>query len=495
MTRKKRSIIIFILSLLISWSFPQREYSQESSQPEKKKIEPLSKWSKQWLEKVVPYIIADVEKKIFINLPTERDRGKFIENFWKKRDPDSKTPENEFKLDYYKRIALANKFFGTSGIEGWRTSRGKTYILLGPPNEIQRDMSPSGSSFSAFHGPKEVWNYWNLPNPRLPYNMEFVFVDKFGTGNYVLERSLKLGQAGSTPFNIDSMHYQFDYMETLAEAMRNPFENLDKLKGIITTHVTYDRIPIEFDLFYLKGPEERTHIPLAIEIPYSSLPQKEIENEYYFSLTLLINVSNSLGQIIFEWSKDINFKHTLRELNSLKDETYQIQTSLSLEPEAYKMHLLILDNFSGKIGTLHQEFSVPKFSIEDLSMSDIILSFEKKTEKREASLTEEKMLKEISHIFRPDEELNVYFEVYNLSLSPETGFNNFRTEYLFLHNGKLLTHIPSPPAEPTAERDCRVQTSFRLKNFKPGEYILRVKVGDSNSGNKVIKEIQFFVTQ
>jgi len=69
----------------------------------------MSEWSKQWLEEVVPYIITDAEKEFFLNLPNEVERGKFIERFWKKRDPNPQTPENEFKLDYYKRIASATK--------------------------------------------------------------------------------------------------------------------------------------------------------------------------------------------------------------------------------------------------------------------------------------------------------------------------------------------------------------------------------------------------
>src|SRR5512139_1656822 len=61
--------------------------------------EPLSEASKQWVEEVVPYIITAREKEVFLSLPTEFDRGQFIETFWKKRDPDPKTPENEFKLE------------------------------------------------------------------------------------------------------------------------------------------------------------------------------------------------------------------------------------------------------------------------------------------------------------------------------------------------------------------------------------------------------------
>jgi len=495
MKRKRSFFGVFLLLLLISFSPFQKGFGQESTEPEKKKAEPLSKWSKQWLEEVVPYIITGIEKNIFINLPTEVERGKFIKNFWKKRDPNPKTAENEFKREYYKRIALANKFFGDSGIDGWRTERGKIFILLGPPNEIQRDMSSSGSYFSSFHGPKEIWNYWDLPNPRLPYNLEFVFIDKLGTGNYVLERSVNLSQMGSTSFDINSLHSYFNYMEYLTEATKNPFEDLDKLQGIITTQVTYEFIPITYDSYYLKGPEERIYIPLAIEIPRSTLMQKEIENDYYFSLTLLINVSDDLGQIVFEGSKDVNFKHTSAEIDSLKDKTYQIQTSLALEPGSYKIHFLILDNFSGKIGTLHQELSVPKFNVEEFMLSDIILSSEKKTKEKTASVTEKKIFEEISHTFRSNEEMNVYFEVYNLLLNPKTGKNAFSTEYLFLHRGKPLANVPSSPGESTSEKYCRIQTSLRLKNFKPGEYVLRIKIVDSNSGQTATKETPFVVVQ
>src|SRR4030067_1678057 len=93
--------------------------------------EPLSEASKQWLEEVVSYIITPREKDVFINLPTELDRGTFIKTFWKKRDPNPQTAENEFKLEYYRRIALANKFFWTGGIPGWRADTARRLPLSG----------------------------------------------------------------------------------------------------------------------------------------------------------------------------------------------------------------------------------------------------------------------------------------------------------------------------------------------------------------------------
>ena len=237
--RKRRRRLLAVASLL--FLFPGQGSGQEASRPASEGREPLSRWSRQWLDEVVPYIITGAEKEVFTNLPTEEDRGRFIAAFWKKRDPDPRTTANEFKLEHYRRIALANAYLGAAGMDGWRTDRGKICILLGPPDEVQRDMSPAGSSSAIFRGPQETWSYWGLSDPGLPYNMEFTFTDKTGTGHYVLDRGLDLaGQAG-TPLDLDSLHHYFDYAEYLARAARNPFEGLAEPRGIVTTEVSSER--------------------------------------------------------------------------------------------------------------------------------------------------------------------------------------------------------------------------------------------------------------
>jgi GWxTD domain-containing protein len=461
--------------------------------------EPLSEASKQWLEEVVPYIITAREKEVFLSLPTELDRGQFIETFWKKRDPNPRTEENEFKLEYYRRIALANKFFGTGGVPGWRTDRGRFYILLGPPKEIERDLTPSGSALTLTQGPKETWQYWDLPNPNLPYNLEFVFVDKYGTGNYVLEQTLKMDQGNNTTFDPSTLTFQFDYLENLAEAMKNPFENLEKLKGVITTQVTYNLIPFQYGVFSFKGTEKKTLVPLLVAMPYASLPSKRSGFDYFFSLNLTVNVSNPLGQVVFEASKDLNFKKTATELAGLLDNSFRFQSSLSLEPGDYRLHLLILDNYSGKIGTSHQPVSVPYLSADGPAMSDIILSTENAQPEGQSESKLEGLGTAVSRanterVFRAGDEMSMFFEVYNLSLNETTGLNKVKAEYVFIQAGKTLTRMPAPPIEPSAQKDCRIRTSFRLKNFEPGDYVLRAAVSDENSGQAVSREITFSVS-
>ena len=70
-------------------------------------------------------------RKAFKRLKTDEEREQFIEQFWLRRDPTPDTDENEFKEEHYRRIAYANEHYA-SGIPGWKTDRGRIYIMYGP---------------------------------------------------------------------------------------------------------------------------------------------------------------------------------------------------------------------------------------------------------------------------------------------------------------------------------------------------------------------------
>src|SRR3954451_13793791 len=148
---------------------------------------------KKWLNNDVPYIITGAEKKAFLALQTDEERENFIENFWRRRDPNPDTEENEFREQYYERIAYANEHY-TSGIPGWKTDRGRIYITWGKPDEVESH--PSGGSYDrpSYEGggstttyPFEVWFYRHLDGPG--DGIEIEFVDPTGTGEYRIARN------------------------------------------------------------------------------------------------------------------------------------------------------------------------------------------------------------------------------------------------------------------------------------------------------------------
>src|SRR5258708_8750607 len=98
---------------------------------------------KKWLQEEVPYITTSEERAAFKKLATDEEREQFIEQFWERRNPSPGSPENEFKEEYYRRIAYANEHYA-SGTPGWRTDRGRIYITYGPADEIESH--PSGGA-------------------------------------------------------------------------------------------------------------------------------------------------------------------------------------------------------------------------------------------------------------------------------------------------------------------------------------------------------------
>jgi len=158
---------------------------------------------KKWLDEEVVYIISPREMDVFKQLKTDRERDLFIEAFWKHRDPTPASPQNEFKTEHYRRLNYVNQFFGRSSpLPGWKTDRGRIYIILGEPNDIQRSTGKSEVY------PNEIWFYQGKTEQGLPAGFNIVFFQKHGSGEYKLySPTLDGPQALMTAYNGDPSNY------------------------------------------------------------------------------------------------------------------------------------------------------------------------------------------------------------------------------------------------------------------------------------------------
>lgn len=134
-----------------------------------------------WLDEDVRWIITPEERAAFLRLSKDEDRDRFVEAFWLRRDPTPGTVENEFKEEHYRRIAYANVHFAHE-IPGWKTDRGRIYIVYGPPGQIKTE-SARGSDNSV--KPAEVWRYHVIMG--YGKDIDLKFVDICGCGDYRLE--------------------------------------------------------------------------------------------------------------------------------------------------------------------------------------------------------------------------------------------------------------------------------------------------------------------
>ncbi len=131
----------------------------------------------------VKYIANDREINQFKSFDSLKAKREFLYNFWRNRDADLSTPRNEFKEEYMKRVAFANKNFSSMLREGFLTDRGRVTLLFGEPD--QRDFYPSDSEVK----PYEIWFYNEIEG-----GVSFIFGDVTGFGNYELLHSTKRGE-------------------------------------------------------------------------------------------------------------------------------------------------------------------------------------------------------------------------------------------------------------------------------------------------------------
>lgn len=145
-----------------------------------------------WLHEDVRYIITPEELQTFRRLHTDKDRDQFIEAFWEKRNPLPGTSHNRFKEEHYRRIAYANEHFATISFPGWRSDRGRIYVLYGRPDQIESHPSGGISERLTKEGDKvtspfEVWLYRHIDG--IGDNLTFKFVDQCRCGDYTLAPS------------------------------------------------------------------------------------------------------------------------------------------------------------------------------------------------------------------------------------------------------------------------------------------------------------------
>ena len=241
----------------------------------------------------VRYIITNNEKKQFKALPPEK-RGEFIEEFWKKRDPDPLTPDNEMKTEYFKRIAEANHtFVEGSKTAGWLTDRGKTYVLFGPPD--QRQVYPTGYSF--YEPPVEIWYYGFFP---------IIFVDSSRSGVYKLE---PLSARHITEINKAQISIK---------------------KGL----------PVEEKLAEFKVGLKRLgndKVLLHIELPYKSIWLAKENGLLKTELKLILTASSEDDQKRF-WTiqQEYPLSVTEEEIRRVQG-VYTIEREVTLEPGAYHL--------------------------------------------------------------------------------------------------------------------------------------------------------------
>jgi len=218
---------------------------------QKAAIKDLPQRFRAWLEEEVVYIIGPKEKEVFLQLSNDRERDMFIEAFWKARDTDPATPQNEFKDEHSRRIEYSNLWYGRGRkAGGWRSDMGRIYVTLGEPKSIEKYENQSNVY------PLIIWFYSGMTGAGLPSSFNVVFFKKDDAGDYILYSPVRDGPQKLMPFYNGDMT---DYLHA--------FRKLSEIEPLIA-EVSMSLIPGE----YVMGmnPSQSSDILISQKIPKSA---------------------------------------------------------------------------------------------------------------------------------------------------------------------------------------------------------------------------------
>lgn len=404
----KRVILGSLLPVLLACGFSTRSFAQDEQ------LERLSPEHRVWLEEEVVYIILEREREVFLSLETVAERNSFIEAFWRKRDPNSATPENEFQVEHYRRFEYANKFLGRETfLPGWKTDRGEMYILLGEPVEIQ--------NFDGYNDIREVqlWFYQGDVNKALPSFFRLVFFKRYDVGAYelynpqvdgpnalvqggrgnleaiealeILQRaSYELAQASlaldtSEPFDFINATPSMGSALMMARIYDSPKRAIrpDYAEAWLRDR---DRVSAEYSFNFvasrsffavLEGPDETPFVNYSVEIDPQdfTIETDEDQSKFYTTLDVSVEVTNEEGEVVLVHDRADYVELSPSQLQEVGAFPFSYQSNFPLLPGQYMVSVILRNRVSKQYTVAETSLVVPPLSSDNPRLSDVILGY------------------------------------------------------------------------------------------------------------------------
>jgi GWxTD domain-containing protein len=494
---------------------------------------------KKWLEEEVPYIITDDERSAFLQLQTNEEREQFIEAFWQRRDPTPDTVENEFKEEHYRRIAYANERF-SSGIPGWRTDRGRIYIMWGPADEIDshsagstynRPMTEGGGQTTVYGF--DDWTYHYMEG--IGQNITIEFVDPTGTGEYHItmdpgEKDAMSHVPGGGPSMLESMglstqaarftrsdgstaplgpagsnamdsQNEFTRLEQFAKVQAPPPVKFKDLEEVVSSRILRNQISFDYRFDFMRITGDTILVPVTVQIQNKQMTFRDHDGVQSASLNLFGRISSMTGRIIqtFEDVIQRDFPDSLLEPSLKGFSIYQ--KAVPLRPGLYKLDLVIKDVNSGNVGVVNTRLAVSPIPDDKLEASSLILADQmepvssKDVGVGQFVLGSTKVRPKLDAEFHADQALDVYLQFYNLKVDDKTHKNNVSLDFKVTQGDQTVAHeVKTGDQLQQNGEQVTFEQVIAPKTLPPGKYKLAIQATDLVSNETVSRTADFTVT-
>ncbi len=517
---------------------------KERKQNAKALKQELGKTYKKWLDEDVRWIIAEDEQKAFKMLSNDEERDNFIEAFWQRRDPTPDTVENEYKEEHYRRIAYANEHFA-AGIPGWKTDRGRIYIMYGPADEIEshpsggtydRPIEEGGGTTSTF--PFETWRYRYLEGIGQEVIIEFVDDCMCGAYEMTMDRSKKdallytpnggmtlyesLGMAnkadrfthggmerlGAGPFNKDLSSKQFDRLEQWAKLSRPPAVKFKDLEEVVTHKISVNLMPFDVRADFVKVTGDTVLVPVTIQVKNRDVTFVNKDGIQRGTVNIFGRVTTLTGRIAQTFEDTVQVDVPAELLPKTAENSSLYWKALPLRPGRYRFDIVVKDVNGDRVGTWSKGVVVPEFNDDRLASSSLIVADQmepvaaKNVGTGSFVIGTTKVRPRVPPAdgkpvaFKRNQKLNFWMQVYNLGVDEKTHKPSATVEYDVVNaatNKPVIHTVESTDQMGNVGDQVTLQKTLSAANLDPGIYRIEIKVNDKISKQTVDPSATFAV--
>jgi GWxTD domain-containing protein len=504
----------------------------------------LGKSYRKWLDEDVRWIITDEERSAFKQLSNDEERDNFIEAFWQRRDPTPDTVENEFKEEHYRRIAYANEHF-PAGIPGWKSDRGRIYIMYGPADEI--DSHPSGGTYdrpieegggntSTF--PFEDWRYRYLEGIGQEINIEFVDTCMCGDYHMTLDRSEKdalkytpnggltfneslgrasktdrfthggLEQLGSSPLTADQQGHEFDRLDQFYKLQKPPAVKFKDLEEVVSHKISVNLMPFDVRADFVKVTSDTVLVPITVSVKNRDVTFVNKDGIQRGTVNIFGRVTTLSGRIAQTFEDTVQQDIPAELLPKVTENSSVYWKALPLRPGRYRFDIVVKDVNGDRVGTWSKGIIVPDFADDKLEASSLILADQmepvaaKNVGTGNFVIGTTKVRPRVASsdgkpaVFKRDQKLNFWMQVYNLSVDEKTHRPSATVEYDVVNmatNKPVIHTVESTEQMGNIGDQVTLQKTLSASSLIPGVYRIQIKVNDNISKQTVDPTAMFAV--
>ncbi len=486
----------------------------------------LSDRYRQWLDEEVVHIITPKERDVFLQLGSDKERNIFIEAFWIQRDPTPGTPRNEYKEEHYSRLQYANKTFGRgSPLPGGRTDRGRIYIILGPPKNIEQYDNVNNVY------PAEIWFYQEDEASGLPPAFNVIFFKRNGIGDYVLYspasdgprsliatamgdyrdnqayqelRTLEPNLARQTLSLIPNENRPVGSLSLASEMLlANIFawpqkkvedayaEALLRYKDLVEVEYTANYIGSSAFLYVARSGDGPFLVHYSVEPSRLTLASYEGRNSANFELNG--RVMDKQGRTIYQFEKTYPVDLDDGALREVRATSLEFQDIFPCVPGRYGFDLLLKNTVSKEFSSFAAEIDIPE-ARSGPAMGNLFLGYAAETAPAGADeavpfrVAGRQLLGDGRRTFLVSDTLVIVFQAFGLPPEWKAGGT---IRYVYLKDGApVLTQTRTLAEAGSAETFFLDQT---LAGFKPGYYDLKVSLLDPSGTERAVRTGAFDV--